>query len=284
VNIINFFEPDEALMKTKFFAPQSTAVLIAGTAMLFSAAVFAQEDEQDVSERWKFSLGVGVVNQAKYPGSSKEKTTAFPIFSANYGRYFIGALPVAGIPAGVGMSFYRDQNWNVGAGVGYDFAKPREESDSASLRGMGDIDRTALGSFFASYTQDWLKVTGAVVTDLGGKGQGVRVLLDLQGRYRVSDRLMLTAGPALVWANSKYTQTFFGVTAVQSASSGLPQYSASSGLNSAAFAIGASYQLTPQWGIGARLSANRLRGDAVNSPITEKKNRNTFGVFSNYRF
>ena len=50
-NIINFFEPDEALMKTKFFAPQSAAVLVAGTAMLFSSAVFAQEDEQDVSER-----------------------------------------------------------------------------------------------------------------------------------------------------------------------------------------------------------------------------------------
>ena len=272
-------------MTTKFFTSQGPAALIAGTAMLFASAVFAQEDEQDMSERWKFSFGIGAVNQAKYPGASKEKTTAFPIFSANYGRYFIGALPGAGIPAGVGMSFYRDQNWNIGAGVGYNFVKPRKESDSASLRGMGDIDRTALGSFFASYSQDWLKVTGAVVTDIGDKGQGVRVLLDLQGRYRVSDRLMLTAGTSLVWANSKYTQTFFGVTAAQSAASGsLPQYSASSGLNSVAFAIGASYRLTPQWGIGARLSANQLHGDAVDSPITEKKNRNTFGVFSNYRF
>lgn len=271
-------------MKTKFFSPPSTSVVISSAALLLSSSVFAQTDEKDLSEHWKFSFGIGAVNQAKYPGSSKSKTTAFPIFSANYGRYYIGALPVAGIPAGVGMSFYSDKNWNVGAGVGYDFANPREESDSPRLRGMGDIDRTALGSLFASYSQDWFRVAGAVLADLGGNNQGVRVLLDLQGRYRASDRLVLTAGPSLVWANSKYTQTFFGVTSGQSASSGLPQYSASSGINSVAFSVGASYQLTPQWGVSARLSANQLRGDAVNSPITEKKNRNTFGVFTNYRF
>lgn len=271
-------------MQTQILSPQGVSVLISGAAMLFSSAVLAQGDGKDMSEHWRFSLGLGAVHQAKYPGSSKAKTTVFPILSANYGRYYIGALPVGGLPAGVGMSFYRDQNWNIGAGVGYEFTNPREESDASILRGMGDIDRTTLGSFFASYSLDWLRVTGAVLSDLGGKDQGVRVLLDLQGRYRVSDRLMLTAGPALVWANSTYTQTFFGVTAGQSASSGLPQYRTSSGVNSVALAIGASYQLTPQWGVGTRLSANQLRGDAVNSPITEKKSRNTFAVFSNYRF
>lgn len=48
-------------------------------------------------------------------------------------------------------------------------------------------------------------MTGAVVTDIGGKDLGTRVLLDLEGRYRVSDRLMLTAGPSLVWADNKYS-------------------------------------------------------------------------------
>ena len=257
---------------------------MAGAALILSPTAFAQANKNDLSEHWKFSFGVGAVNQAKYPGSSKTKTTAFPIFSANYGRYYIGALPVAGIPAGVGMSFYSDKNWNVGAGVGYDFANPREESDAPKLRGMGDIERTALGSLFASYSQDWFRVAGAVLADVGGNNQGVRVLLDLQGRYRATERLVLTAGPSLVWANSKYTQTFFGVTADQSANSGLQQYRASSGMNSVAFSIGGSYQVTPQWTVSARLSTNQLHGDAVNSPITEKKNRNIFGIFTNYRF
>lgn len=252
--------------------------------MLLSSAVVAQDYEQDMSETWKFSLGVGAVNQAKYPGSSQGKTTVFPVFSANYGRYYIGALPVTGIPAGVGLSFYRDRNWNMGAGVGYDFAKPRKESDSPTLRGMGNIDRTALGTLFVSYSQNWLRVSGAVLADLGGNDQGLRVLLDLQGRYRVSDRLSLSAGPTVVWANSKYTQTFFGVNAGQSANSGLSQYNASSGINSVAFALNASYLVTPQWRVSARLSRNQLRGDAAHSPITEKKNRNTFGLFANYRF
>lgn len=271
-------------MKTTFFSTQGVSVLISSTVMLFSSTLLAQENQSDDPDQWRFSIGIGAVNQAKYPGSSKKKTSAFPILSANYDRYYIGALPVAGLPTGLGMSFYKDSNWNIGGGVGYDLNKPRKESDASRLNGMGDIQRTALGSIFASYSQDWFKMSGAVLADLGGKGQGVRVLLDAQGRYRVSDRLTLNAGPSLVWANGKYSQTFFGVTEGQSARSGLAQYSASSGINSLSFSIGASYQVTPQWGVSARISANQLRGDAVNSPITEKKNSNTFALFTSYRF
>ena len=72
--------------------------------------------------------------------------------------------------------------------------------------------------------------------------------------------------------------------AAQSASSGLPQYSAQSGVNAVNFNVAANYQLSAQWGLGARFTTSRLRGDAANSPITEKKAQNTFGVFASYRF
>lgn len=122
-------------------------MLISGAAMsLLASFAFAQGAEQGMSDTWKFSVGMGVVNQAKYPGASKDKTYVLPMFSANYGRYFIGALPGTGIPVGVGMSFYKDQHWNIGAGLGYNFVKPRKESYSERLRGLGDIDSTALGS------------------------------------------------------------------------------------------------------------------------------------------
>ena len=239
---------------------------------------------QDTADSWRFSAGVGLVSQPKYPGSADTKTTVLPVFSANYGRYFIGAVPGAGVPVGVGAYLVQYSHWRVGAALGGNLNQPRKASDSARLAGLGDIDGTALGSVFASYSDSWWKLGANVITDLGGKDHGTRVSMDFEARYSPMDRLLLTAGPGFTWADGKYTQTFFGINAAQSASSGLPQYSAQSGVNAVNFNVAANYQLSAQWGLGARFTTSRLRGDAANSPITEKKAQNTFGVFASYRF
>ena len=41
---------------------------------------------QDTADSWRFSAGVGLVSQPKYPGSADTKTTVLPVFSAHYGR------------------------------------------------------------------------------------------------------------------------------------------------------------------------------------------------------
>lgn len=239
---------------------------------------------QVASDTWRFSVGLGAISQPLYPGSGERETEAVPLLSANYGRYFIGGVPGAGIPAGIGAFLIQEPNWKLGIGLGGNLGKPREESDSPRLRGLGDIDRTVLGSVFGSYDEKWFSVRAGVLTDIGGNDQGTRVSLDLEGKYSVSDQLALSAGPGLTWADSKYTQTFFGISAAQSASSGLGSYTASSGVNTIRFGVGADYRLNANWGIGARVTAARLRGDAASSPITEKKAQNTFALFAAYRF
>lgn len=259
-----------------------TSVALAGASSLLGTHAWAQE--ATASDSWKFNAGIGVVSRPKYPGSGETKASAVPLLSASYGRYFIGSVPGSGVPLGMGAYLVQNAHWRAGIGLGANFKKPREESDSARLSGMGDIDATTLGSVFASYSGSWWKVGGNVVTDLGGKDQGTRVSVDFEAKYSPMDKLQLTAGPGLTWADGKYTQTFFGVDAAQSARSGLPGYTAKSGINAVNFNIGANYQLSPQWGLGARFTASSLRGDAADSPITEKKSQNTFGVFANYRF
>ena len=227
---------------------------------------------------------MGLVSQPKFPGSSDTRTSVLPLVSANYGRYIIGAVPGAGVPVGVGAYLVQDEHWRLGVGLGMHLQKPRKESDSARLNGMGDITTTTLGSVFASYNQSWWRLGGNVVTDLGGNRQGTRVSIDLETHYSPTDRLTLTAGPGFTWTDGTYAQTFFGVTGAQSAHSGLPAYTARSGVNAVNFNLGAQYQLSPQWGLGARWSTSRLRNDAANSPVTEKRSQNTFGLFASYRF
>lgn len=258
------------------------AMVLTGTLAARSAT--AQPVVAEEADSWKFGIGVGVLSEPRYPGSSTRKTAVLPLLSASYGRYFIGGMPGAGIPVGVGVNLVDQSDWKFGVGVGYDVSKPRKESDDARLKGLGDVSRTPHGAIFGSYTRDWFKVRGNVVTDIGGKHEGTQASLDLEGTYQLTPALSLSAGPGLTWADKKYSQTFFGVDASQSAKSGLTPYTAGSGLNTLRLSVGAEYAFSRDWFIGARISAGTLRGDARNSPITASKSQNTFGLFGVYHF
>ena len=254
---------------------------------LFTPAIMAQSaapDEQTPVDQWRFTVGLGAAYQPKYPGSGDHQTRAFPVLSAGHGRYFIGGVPDTGIPLGIGAFLIQNQTWRVGVGVGHQLQAPRDESDSSRLNGLGDVDATTLGAIFASYNDTWFRVRGYISTDLANNDQGTRISLDLDGKYRVNDSLLLTAGPGMTWADSDYTQTFFGIDSAQSARSGRQQYSAGSGVNSIRFGIGANYRIDPQWAVSARYTAARLQGDAKDSPITEKRSQNTFTVMTTYNF
>jgi outer membrane protein len=233
---------------------------------------------------WQFTVGMGILSQPRYPGSSDTLYTGLPLFSADYGRFFVGGASGAGLPAGAGAYLVQDGPWRLGLGVGANLRKPRREADDPHLQGLGDVDGTEFGSLFASYNKPWFSARTSVVTDIGGQHQGTRLALDLEGRFSPVHDLMLTAGPGLTWADSQYTRTFFGIDRGQSARSGLPVHAAGSGINLARFALGADYRLSPAWGVGLHLSAASLRGDAEASPITERKAQNTYALFGSYRF
>ena len=265
---------------------KSSAIALAIVAVS-SANVNAAEPSDQAgpsADAWQFTVGLGAATQPRYPGSAERKSSGFPVLSATYGRYFIGGVPGAGVPAGIGAYLAQNDHWRVGVGLGGSFEKPRQETDSPRLRGLGDIDRTALGAVFASYSDSWWTLRGNLLTDVGGKQQGTRLSLGAEARYPVSDTITLSAGPSVTWADAKYTQTFFGVNAAQSARSGLAVRTAKAGLNSVGFSVGANMRLSSNWGIGVFASTNRLRGDAAGSPVTEKVSQSQAGMFAAYTF
>lgn len=236
------------------------------------------------TDGWNVTVGMGVASGSKYPGSDEQKTLVMPTFGANYGRFFVGMTPGINAPLGAGLFLVQDTHWHLGVGLGLPFMKARKESDSTHLRGLGDIDGTALASAFASYDTPWFGIQSSVTTDVAGRDQGTRISLGFEGRYPLTERLHLAAGPGITWGDSTYTQTFFGVTAAQSANSGLPIYTPNGGINSIRFSAGIHYRLTPNWDLGANTSVSSLRGDAADSPITLKKTQTQFSLFAAYRF
>jgi MipA family protein len=248
-----------------------------------SESAMASGSNPPLVDSWQYSLRAGVVNMPKYAGAEDQKFKAIGGFSATYGRYFIGAAGES-IPFGAGMYLYNDNHLRIGAALSYDLTSARKESDDEShLRGLGDIDRTAHATLFGSYTRDWYVVRAALSTDVGGKHQGTTANFDLEGKYQPIERLILSAGPGVTWNSSQYDQTFYGITSTQSSQSGLSAYSPGSAFIMRVSA-GANYQLTRNWGIGARVSASRLPSEVANSPIVKDRTQVNYGIFANYKF
>jgi outer membrane protein len=251
----------------------------------------AAADEKDESggpgpfdDRWRFLLGGGVINGARYPGSRDYFTRGLPLVSISYGWYFFGAVPGSGAPAGAGAYLLRTEHWAVGLNVGGDFRKPRRAADDPILRGWGDIPGTARGGMFASYTREWLSIRGSISDDLGGHHEGVLASLSVEAKYHVTERLTLSIGPEVTWVNEQYAKTFFGISAAQGEIAGIAPYRAGSGINTVGGSAGATYMLTDHWSLGAHASYGRLQGDAADSPVTTDKTQRMYGAFFMYRF
>ncbi len=269
------------MQRPSIFSLRPIVFPVALISMSVSPWVLAQPVDDDA---WHGSVGMGVVSQPRYPGSSETRAGAMPTFGVTKGRLQLGALPGAGASLGVGYTLLQEGPWRLGLGVGTSLGKPRTANDGAALSGLGEIPNTTLGTVSGSYTQGAVTASASILSDLGGNQQGTRALLDLAFKARPMDKLVLTAGPGITLMNSQYAQTYYGVTAAQSAGSGYSTYKASAGVNALRFGASAEYHLTRDWSLGARLNLSRLQGDAANSPTAEKGTQASYGMFANYRF
>ena len=117
-----------------------------------------------------------------------------------------------------------------------------------------------------------------------GKYEGVLASLELQGRYRPTHWLTLSAGPAAIFGDGTYRQTFFGVSAAQSLIAGVPEHPVKSGLNEVRFGVGANCRLTEHVSLNAKAEYGRLQGRAADSPVTTDRTQHSIAVFALYRF
>jgi MipA family protein len=253
------------------------------------AAALAQDSDEESEQKpgVRISAGVGMAYLPKYPGADSYRLRPIPVLGFTSGRFFAGGDPGGtgtGGGTGVGLNLLRDPSWRLGIALAAGLGRARRESDHPSLAGTGDIDRATRAVVFGGYSTRWLSATLRIATDIEGSDQGTLAFFDLAARYRATENLTFSAGPGITWADENYTMTFFGVTPLQSARSGLPAYDARGGVHALRFGAGAGYRIDRHWTLGARLGVSRLEGDAVGSPITRERDQRLAAVFATYRF
>ncbi len=147
----------------------------------------------------------------------------------------------------------------------------RSDSDDDKVDDMQDVDAATEAGAFVGFKLDRWAATLSFAGDVSDEYNGY--LVYLKGGYDlpVNDDLKLTLGAHLTYADSDYMETYFGVNAKDARRSGLPRYSADSGLKDWGLSVTGRYSFTDTWGMLASVGYTRLMNDAEDSPLVDDR-------------
>jgi MipA family protein len=279
----------------------TTLQFMLATSLLFSAsAAFSQSPDKKAAGPWQVSAGLAAVSTPEYEGASKTVTGLAPDVNVSYKTDGYGSFAFGSKARGFSWTAMDTEAYSLGLSLGVG-ARRNDSKDgtlfspgSKRLKGMGEIKYSAEYGVFG-HVKAGVPLTFALIKGSGngtanatdgsfnGHG-GTRLELGASIPWQVNSNLGLSFSPNLVWADSKYNQTYFGVTGAQSAKSGFAAYTAKSGVKSIGLTVGADYKIDNNWSANAALSLNQLRGDAAKSPLVQSKAQNTFVVGVSYLF
>ncbi|ODT01763.1 MAG: MltA-interacting MipA [Erythrobacter sp. SCN 62-14] len=241
------------------------------------------------------TIGFAPVLSPVWQGSTDYALSIFPDIRVNYKDDIFFS-----VPDGLGWNAVNRNDWKIGPLAKLRFGRNEDNGGSPflvtggsdALQGMGDVDLAVeFGGFVQKgFVNNQLRARAEVLQGTGGH-EGVVANTNLSWNGMKRDRsLLYSAGVRATWASSDFTNTYFGVNALQSANTGLALSRTGSGLVSA----GVNATLTKPLGRFGRdgaltlfTSYDRL-GDVVtqSSLIQERGQRNQFalGLAYGYRF
>ncbi|MDF3835850.1 MipA/OmpV family protein [Cupriavidus basilensis] len=232
-----------------------------------------------------YTLGLGAGVAPLYEGSNEYHPIFAPLFSAE----FSNGIFISPLRGGLGYGHKFSNGMFASLALDYDEGRSdRKRLDmpgSDYLKGMGRIPGSFMGAFQVGmpiYGDATLSVTLDV--PLTHRQRGLSGHIDLEVPIFASGRHQVTFSPSLHFGSRRYTQTFFGVTDAQAASSAFRPYATKAGFDRASLSLAWTYEISRTWSVNSVLGVSRLLGDSANSPIVQSK-QSYFGLTSlNYSF
>lgn len=251
-------------------------VLLVAAGWAATSAARAQAPAEPAAAPYSLTLGLAVARMPEYEGSDRFDTRALPIISYRSGRFFAGTL------TGVGYNLSNLPALEFGPVLSYRFG--RDESDSPRLSGLGDIDAGADLGAYVRWNAQPFSLSARLEQGLGGNVKGTSLRLDAAYGMVINQSNALRFNAAIEWADADVMQGFFGISAPQSLRSGLPTYTASSGVRRYGVAATWAHNITPHWATTVRLGIYRLGSEAASSPITLKRSAAVVSAGLSYQF
>lgn len=236
-------------------------------------------DSQPPSPRQsKFEGAVGLIlsYEPEFSGSSTFKIKPNLAGFIRYGRFTVtggGGFTTKrqdDVERGLDTELLRRSNLRVNLALRYD--PGRRESSSDELAGMGSIRSTVRARLGVRWEPAPLwQLSLGTSADIFGRGGGYTVSGGLSRTIPLGGSQRLILGTGVTGAGDRYLQTWYGVTAAQSATSGYPVYLPKEGLRD--WSVGATWrtEINSDWAAFASTSATRLLGPAAGSPLVRQR-------------
>ncbi len=259
---------------------------LAATATLGLAASASPAVAQGyASESTGLELGVGGVVgvKPKYEGSDEYEAFGFPVIFPKFGGGVGSRVTVRGADD-VRFRLFEAGGFEMGPLAGYAFG--RDDDDGDRLLGLGDVDDGFVAGAYGAYSAGPFLFDVSYHHIVSGDDDGA--LLRFSGSYRKvwSPLFATTLRAGATYADDNYMDSYFGITAVQSANSvaRLGTYEADAGIKDVFVSLGATWDITDRITLKATGKYARLVGDAADSPIVESEDQFTGLLGATYRF
>ncbi len=238
---------------------------------------------------WEGAIGLNLSNRPEYSGAAARGTKLTPVLFLRYGRFTItnasGFVTRRNddVVRGLGVDLFNTERLRVNLALRFDAG--RSESTSGALAGLGDIKPTVRARLNLGWRLDehW-RLGGSWSADAFGRGGGNYGDLSVGYERRLSPATTMGVGASLGLAADRYLQTYYGVSAEQSARSGYPRYEPGNGLRDVAMSVNLRTELDRHWVMLGGLGASRLLGPAADSPYAPKASGWSASLGLAYRF
>jgi outer membrane scaffolding protein for murein synthesis (MipA/OmpV family) len=260
---------------TPVLAKLCTASVIA----IAAQAAQAQMGSPD-AQTWKLDVSVGAIKgtQSFFKGVLlNSRTDPLVIIDAAKGRW------IASTVNGLGYLLVDEPKLSVGVSANYMLG--RSTVYETRYKGMGDVGGTIGAYGFVEWRpiKDAVTVYGNVLKSTRAQS-GTLATVGATVALPVTAQLSGFVDWYASWADSRYSQAYYGVNAAQAATSGYAAYEAKSGLLSSTPSVGASYAVNKQLDLIAYVGKTRLSGSAANSPMVQNRSQPVAALFAVYKF
>lgn len=212
----------------------------------------------ETAPRAVFTIRGGLSARPEYFGAEDYAIGPDLGFRLHYGR-------IAGREVG---SVTGDRALGFSVAPSFRYVAGRSADDYSELAGLDDIDPAVELGIGARYAFPNVEVFADVRQGFGGHdGLVGEVGADLV--MEPSDRLTLRLGPRVAVGDDSFNDTYFGVTAAESAASTFAAYDPEGGVVSTGVELGVTYDLGRDWGLEGAVRYDRLSGDAADSPLVQ---------------
>lgn len=255
------------------------------TSALLGAALLALAGVPTVSAaKGDDYVGLGLSRAPVYDGARVSEWRAVPIL--NFEREHVAVGTARGYPE-VSVFSMPIEGVRLGLALSLDGGRKRSESDVIAVRQLGDLDPVAwigpfaevslpIGPLPVQLSASWRR---ALDSD-----RGARASVELSAGIYEAKSVRLETFGQLDWGDSRSMTSEFGVSAGQSASSGLPEYRIDSGARYRTIGLRGTWDLNSQWFLIGSLEYRRASSTVKSSPQVSSASGNGVTLGVAYRF